>query len=83
MAEITRGLVFYYYEELGWANIFAINTITAREEPDERSRCLGPPGWPDLDDRLLGNADTDVGEPGRRSLLALALPALRPPCTPQ
>ena len=28
-AILTERLVFYYYEELGWANIFAINTIAS------------------------------------------------------
>jgi len=28
-AILTRQLAFYYYEELGWANIFAINTLTS------------------------------------------------------
>ena len=26
---LTKRLVFYYYEELGWANIFAANTIAS------------------------------------------------------
>jgi hypothetical protein len=28
-AILTGQLAFYYYEELGWANIFAINTLTS------------------------------------------------------